>query len=167
MDLFEKKEKQKEILDGGKKVVLTIKSKGKYIVEVTPGSINVTQKGMMNVLTKGIVGSKTFSINRLSGVQYKKPGLLTGYLQFILMGSGEGKGGVNNAVTDENTILFATNKEATLMEELKEFIEYSIENPGRKPSSDLNDLKKLKNLLDDGILTQDEFTAKKKQILGL
>lgn len=167
MDLFEKKEKQKEILDGGKKVVLTIKSKGKYIVEITHGTIKVTQKGVMNALTKGIVGSKTFSINRLSGVQYKKPGFLTGYLQFILMGSGEGKGGVNNAVTDENTILFATKNEDILMRELKEFIEYSIESPEGKPSTDLSDLKKLKDLLDDGIITQDEFAAKKKQILGL
>jgi hypothetical protein len=35
------------------------------------------------------------------------------------------------------------------------------------PTDDLDQLKKLKGLLDDGILTQDEFDAKKKQILGL
>lgn len=36
------------------------------------------------------------------------------------------------------------------------------------PQSDVTDqLRKLKGLLDDGILTQDEFDAKKKQLLGL
>ena len=34
-------------------------------------------------------------------------------------------------------------------------------------SKNLNDLVKLKNLLDDGIITQEEFDAKKKEILGL
>ncbi len=31
----------------------------------------------------------------------------------------------------------------------------------------LDDLKKLKDLLDNGIITQEEFETKKKQILGL
>ena len=31
----------------------------------------------------------------------------------------------------------------------------------------MDDLKKLKELLDDGIITNEEFEAKKKQILGL
>jgi hypothetical protein len=35
------------------------------------------------------------------------------------------------------------------------------------PTNDLDQLKTLKGLLDDGILTQEEFDAKKKQILGL
>lgn len=34
-------------------------------------------------------------------------------------------------------------------------------------SKNLNDLVKLKNLLDEGIITQEEFDAKKKEILGL
>lgn len=35
------------------------------------------------------------------------------------------------------------------------------------PTSDLSQLRELKGLLDDGIITQDEFDAKKKQILGI
>ena len=34
-------------------------------------------------------------------------------------------------------------------------------------NSELDDLRKLKALLDDHIITQSEFDAKKKQILGL
>lgn len=36
-----------------------------------------------------------------------------------------------------------------------------------KESGSFDDLKKLKELLDEGIITQEEFDAKKKQILGL
>ena len=35
------------------------------------------------------------------------------------------------------------------------------------PDNSLNSLRNLKALLDEGILTQEEFDAKKKQILGL
>ena len=167
MDLFEKKEKGKEILDGGKRVVLTFKSNGKYNVEVTHGAIKVTQKGALNMINRGLVGTKTFSINRLSGIQLKDPGMTTGYLQFILIGSGEGKGGVFNAVKDENTITFGK-KEKNLAHELKEYVDYMIENPqSQSVHSELDDLHKLKALLDEGVITEEEFKTKKKQILGL
>ena len=48
-----------------------------------------------------------------------------------------------------------------------------FDNPAGKSQSpkndrnDYDDLKKLKSLYDEGILTKDEFEAKKKQILGL
>ena len=39
--------------------------------------------------------------------------------------------------------------------------------PAAAPSAPMDDLLKLKNYLDQGIITQEEFDAKKKQILGL
>lgn len=39
--------------------------------------------------------------------------------------------------------------------------------PQKSSDNDLDDLRKLKSLLDDNIITQDEFVAKKRQILGL
>ena len=39
--------------------------------------------------------------------------------------------------------------------------------PVSEPTSGMDDLKKLKELLDSGVITQEEFDAKKKQILGL
>ncbi|MFC6179985.1 SHOCT domain-containing protein [Lactiplantibacillus daowaiensis] len=39
--------------------------------------------------------------------------------------------------------------------------------PSDTSNSTADDLRELKQLLDDGILTEDEFTAKKKQILGI
>ena len=37
----------------------------------------------------------------------------------------------------------------------------------KAPESSTDELKKLKDLLDSGIITQEEFDAKKKQLLGL
>lgn len=39
--------------------------------------------------------------------------------------------------------------------------------PAAKPVNSLDDLAKLKSLLDSGVITQEEFDAKKKEILGL
>ena len=38
---------------------------------------------------------------------------------------------------------------------------------GGRQASSLDEIKKLKELLDSGLISQDEFDAKKKQILGL
>lgn len=43
----------------------------------------------------------------------------------------------------------------------------SIPNVIVNPSNSMDDIKKLKDLLDSGIITQEEFEAKKKQLLGL
>ena len=40
-------------------------------------------------------------------------------------------------------------------------------NTSKAPDSVSDELKKLKDLLDSGIITQEEFDTKKKQLLGL
>lgn len=168
--LFTKQESGKEIISKNK-VILNLKSNCKYTITVTDDYVSIEQKGIMNTLNRGITGSKTFMFKNMSGLQYKKSGMTTGYLQLILVGSMESKGGVMSAVKDENTILFAK-KEEHLILELKEYIEYKmshIDKPHENTYDHLlyNELKDLKSLLDDGIITQSEFNEKKKQILGL
>lgn len=169
--LFACDEKGKEIISKGEKVVLNLKSNGKYIITVTQDNITISQKGMMNVINRGLTGEKTFLFKNMSGLQYKAPGLTTGYLQLILIGSSEVKGGVTGAVKDENTILF-TKKENGLILELKEFIEWKIANLNAgvnhsQSNSNLDEIRKLKSLLDDGIITKEEFDIKKRQLLGI
>ena len=169
--LFTCEEKGKEIVSKGEKVVLNLKSNGKYVITVTQDNIAITQKGMMNAINRGLTGEKTFMFKNMSGLQYKAPGLTTGYLQLILIGSSEVKGGVTGAVKDENTILF-NKKENGLILELKEFIEWKIANINTgashsQSSSNLDEIRKLKSLLDDGIITKEEFDLKKKQLLGI
>lgn len=168
MDLFTKKEKGKEILDNGRKVIINLKSNGKFEIEVTQSMIKVSPKGFINAVNKGLVGQKTYKIENLTGVQYKKPGLTTGYIQFVLLGSRESKRGVTGAVHDENSITFSNKKEALLMLELKEFIEDKMNSIQTKNSnfSTADELLKLKQLLDSGVINEKEFEAEKRKILG-
>lgn len=167
MDLFKKVEKGKVISSDGTTVILTFKSNGKFEIEVTQDTIKVTPKGMMNALNKGLVGSKTYAISNLTGVQYKPPGFSTGYMQFIALGTAESKHGVTGAVRDENTITFSK-KEVHLVLELKEFIEHKLASKvsGDSAFSKADELLKFKKLLDDGVLTQEEFEKEKARILG-
>ena len=45
--------------------------------------------------------------------------------------------------------------------------EESMERPEEEYSSTSGEIMKLKQMLDDGILTEDEFAAAKKRVLGL
>lgn len=69
MDLFAKEEKGKEILNDGNTVIIHLKSNGKFDIEITNDTIKVTPKGFSNAVNKGLVGTKTYAIQNLSGVQ--------------------------------------------------------------------------------------------------
>lgn len=145
------------------------KSNGKFHVVIENGYIRWTSKGLMNFMVKGSKGEKSVPIKNIAAVQIKEPRFTAGYIQFAYSGSSESKGGTFDASKDENTITFSSKKELAQAKEIKELIE-SLQNQGSEPitqSSDTDELVKYKQLLDDGILTQDEFDAKKKQILGL
>lgn len=101
-----------------------------------------------------------------------------GYIQFVFSGSNEVKE-INptdlfhtELFQDENTVFFRKKQEREF-EALKMKIEESIlknkENlKGNHNSSNyLDELERLANLKDQGIITEEEFNLKKKQILGL
>ena len=145
------------------------KSNGKYHVVVENGYLRWSSKGFMNLMTQGSKGEKTIPIKSITAVQIKKPRLTTGYIQFAYSGASESKGGIMDAVKDENTITFSSKKELAQAEELKALIE-SIQNESSQPttsSSDADEILKFKELLDAGVITEEEFEAKKKQILGV
>ena len=91
------------------------------------------------------------------------------FIQIDIGGSGGGKQG--GSLLD-NAIPFSTNQE---MEEAYEVLSVILNNyKARKKSvatgttqSSADELKKYKELLDAGIITQEEFDAEKKQLLGL
>ncbi len=145
------------------------KTNGKFIVTVKDGYLSWTRKGLQNFLIQGSKGEKSIPIKSITAIQLKAPRLTTGYIQFAYSGSSETKGGTMSAVNDENTITF-TKKELDQAKELKQLIE-SLQREGNSTSnsktSDADELLKFKELLDGGIITEDEFEVKKKQILGL
>jgi hypothetical protein len=95
-----------------------------------------------------------------------------GYIQLTLIGGPEAKEGYLQSLSDENTIAFQfwgeNNKR---FEEAKRFIEQRMlasRNPTiQQTSSSADELAKFAQLRDKGVITEEEFQLKKKQILGL
>lgn len=120
-------------------------------------------------------GEKTIYYKDCVGVQYKPSKFTIGYLQLETASGMMNNKGSNffgeNSFTFDTTVI--SNEK---MEEVANYIRKKIDEiktAGDKPATIVNaispaeELKKMKELLDLGIITQEEFDAKKKQLLGL
>lgn len=133
-------------------------------------SILITRKGALAFMTQGLKGDKEIPIEHITSVQLKGAGLTAGYIQFAFMGGTEAKGGVFQAGKDENSISFYKGSQKDF-EKAKELIEQrrrvlTAPTTSAAPSA-ADELTKFSELHKAGILTDDEFAAKKKQLLGL
>ena len=135
--------------------------------------IIIERKGMLSFFCHGLSGSKTIPIKTIQSVQFKKGGpIANGFIQFGILGGIESKRGVINFTSDENTIMISM-KDNILAENIKNYIENLIFSKDDNVKTIINqassadELKKFKDLLDSGIITQEEFEQKKKQLLGL
>lgn len=138
-------------------------------IELYSNKICIRRKGVLGFLTQGLKGDKNIMISTITSIQFKKAGLLTnGYIQFAFMGGQEAKGGLFQGAQDENTIMF-NKKQQSAFEQIRAEVEKRIQagNISISTSSDADELAKLADLRDKGILTEEEFQHKKKQMLGL
>lgn len=113
-------------------------------------------------------------MNNITAVQFKKPGITSGYIQFAILGSQESKGGIFNAIKDENTISFAGKEDTAKALELKSIVEDFIMNKSKMVNLGLNqnfsvadEILKYKKLHEAGVLTDEEFESKKRDLLAL
>jgi predicted RNA-binding Zn-ribbon protein involved in translation (DUF1610 family) len=154
--------------DPKEQVLMTAKGKNGQL-ELLENKIRIKREGTMSFLTHGFKGEKEILIKQISSIQFKPTGNITaGYIQFAFIGGQEGKGAIWEAARDENTIMFNLDQQPDF-EKIKKAIEDRIvsSQEGTPKSSGLDDLEKLANLHEKGIITEEEFNAKKKQILGL
>ena len=133
----------------------------------------------MSKMSVGFTGDKTVMINQISGVQIKKVGLARGYIQFIMAGTKEAKSGIIGGKIDENIVYsdsFFKNKNNQInsnFEEIKKYIEEFNSNQNgnttiiQNVKSPVEQVKELKELLDMGAISQEEFDKKKKELLNL
>jgi len=153
-------------------------------LELLENKIRIKRMGALSLMTKGLKWDKEILINQISSIQFKNAGALGGYIQFAFLGDKEAKGGIFQATRDENTILFSKAQQSDF-EEIKSMIEKRMAEPEGKgtprseiyemaepevkgtPRSEIYDLEKLAELKEKGIISEEEFNAKKKQILGL
>ncbi|MBE0010972.1 DUF4429 domain-containing protein [Arthrobacter sp. AET 35A] len=132
-------------------------------------------------MQRGIIGKgvKRFPITAISNIHVKPAGwVVSGYMQITAAGSNETKSQFGrqtwDALSDENTVSFTQPEEADFLK-LRDAIEAAQRDlhapkPAvtvAPPREDIMDqLQKLGGLRDAGILTEDEFTAKKAELLG-
>lgn len=86
----------------------------------------IIKRGLKGFLLTGFIrGEKTIPFKNIVSVEFKKAGLLNGYLQLTLKAGTEAKKGYFQAVKEENTITFWPNKNKDF-EEAKNIIESKI-----------------------------------------
>ena len=129
---------------------------------------------LKNLARGGALGEKRINFADLTSIQLKEPsGITVGFLQFAFPGSVESHGGIVDSINDENSIPIMPDMVGTARE-IVNFIEKKRDELRRpqvvvaqQSASAADELLKFKTLLDAGVLTQEEFDTKKKELLGL
>ena len=149
------------------------------ILDVYDNKVVFTSTKSTSTLVTGLVfgtsvtqGEKTIYFRDAIGVQYKPSSFVDGYIQIETAA-----GGVTASSSQyggENSIQFAGKDRNAEAEIIVAFIRKQIEEIKNAPVggvvqqvSAADELKKFKELLDLGIITQEEFDAKKKELLGI
>ncbi len=97
----------------------------KTTVRIDNKFIRISRGGASNAILQGLDGEKSILLSQITAFQIKEPGLTIGYLQLIFPGSKDNKGGVFDAVKDENTITFKKTEKSNILS-IKKIIESKI-----------------------------------------
>lgn len=144
-------------------------------------TVTITHEGLLAKTMHGFgSGSKSIPISSIGAVQFKPATSLTfGYIQLSVSGelakgfhAGSLSGVARNKdiSKDENSVLFAKNVTKDF-EKIAEAIRAAVSSGGARdetsPVADpVEQIQKLAELRDAGYITQEEFDAKKAEILG-
>lgn len=138
-------------------------------LDVYEERIVIKRKGKRAVKIYGIEEERSIPMEVIKGVKFRAWTLMVrGYLQFNIEGNIDTQGGFVAAASDENTIFFTKEGNETA-KKIKNYIEEIIVKSTKYDDGNgsINELKRFKELFDEGIITKEEFEAKKKQILNL
>ncbi len=138
--------------------------------------VRIQRREERTFLNQGFRREREILLSQIASIRFRKATTLgNGFIQFVLSG---GRGVADSDVArDENTILFRSARQAEF-ERIKAAIEmrksaagavlphYQPQPQSRTPSY-IEELEQLASLRDKGIITEDEFAAKKRQILGI
>lgn len=137
-------------------------------IYVIDQKIMIKHRGFLSAINRGLVGEKVIPIANLTSIQFKRAAALNGYIQFATAAS-EATGGAFDATRDENSVLFSKDQEqdfAEFRDRIQAMMDQSkTATPIALAVDPLDQLKKLKELLDAGVLTQEEFDSKKQNLM--
>jgi hypothetical protein len=135
-------------------------------VELYKDKIRVTRKGLWAKITQFGVGDREVRISDLSSVEFKKGGLLDGHVRFTYPGSSEKSAAL---ACDPDQVQFGSRarKDFERIVNLIEQRRDQLSEPSAPlPTNNLDEIEKLAGLHSRGILTDEEFSAKKAQLLA-
>ncbi|MEA2676077.1 MAG: hypothetical protein QOJ81_218 [Chloroflexota bacterium] len=143
-------------------------------VWVFPDKIRIKHHGLRGLMTKGFQkGDKDVWIDQIAGIQWRNPGSLwLGHIQFELIG---GSTAAKTASEDENAVMFDSSRREAFervkveVEQRMRAIRLERTRPAAAaaPQVDIPDqIKKLAELRDAGIISADEFEQKKNDLLS-
>lgn len=149
------------------------------ILDVYENKVVFTSTQSTSTVITGLVfgtsmtqGEKTIYYKDAIGVQYKPSSIADGYIQIETAAGGVSSS--SSQYNGENAIQFSGKQSNEDAEIIVTFIRKQIEEIKNTPASGIiqqlspaEEIKKFKDLLELGAITQEEFDAKKKQLLGL
>ena len=149
------------------------------ILDVYDSKVIFTSTSSTSTVVTGLVfgtsvtqGEKTIYYKDAIGVQYKPSSIIDGYIQVETAAGGMTAS--SSQYSGENAIQFSGKQANEDAEIIVSFIKNKIDEIKNAPVggvvqqlSAADELKKYKDLLDNGIISQEEFDAKKKQLLGI
>ena len=139
------------------------------ILEVYDNKIAILPKGSGFFSPRGFKGKKEIPYSSITAVQFKEAGFLhAGYIQFTIHGGKDAGKGLLEAVRDENSFLFGDEHNQEI-NELKNFILNKMEEKSTNQTSQIysiaDEITKLRNLQNEGLITPEEFENLKKRIM--
>ena len=144
------------------------------IIEADNTGITITHKGLRSLGNHGKIGSTKIPYWQIVSVDFRESTVFGGKFQInTANGQQHSLLGGNSAYGSNTGIVFRNGKNKE-MAALKEFVDQKIEeehqkqtSPAAAPTDTAEQIEKFKKLANDGTITQEEFEAKKKQLLGL
>jgi hypothetical protein len=134
--------------------------------------VRMQRTGVRNLLSGASRIENDVLISQIVSVHFRKAGLLSnGYIEFILMPYHQRRERNPQDETEDIVVSFRPGQQKAF-EAFREMLEAKMTSAGvgsplSPASTDLDQLEKLASLLDKGIITEEEFSRKKKQLLGL
>lgn len=133
--------------------------------------IVISRKTLGGIAAFGIVGDKTYYYNSIQGIEYSG-----GLIRIIPKGNDNNSYNAINipdikkAQKDSNVLLLSMSKKKTAEKVCKIVTNkvnsiYSNSNTKNNNNSNADEIMKFKKLLDEGIITQEEFERKKQELL--
>ena len=137
---------------------------------INRATLTVTPTKVIISRAKGRV-NKEILIDQITSMEIRKAGYFSvGHIRFSFKGGQEHTTWTAyRARIDENAVMFKKQQEQDFIK-AKELVERYQADASKQPltsSSNVSDLEKLASLRDKGVITKEDFEAKKKQVLGI